>query len=154
LAEAPLREWKTRLGPGFPDELARIYSATNGTSGAEDLGMRLLRNDEVLRDSSAIRAHIGLADLDRLFAFWTDDNSNYTAVFLDGPLVGMVGFVDHEEPVPVPVYSSVEAFLTTLTKSRDERWYELAQEYPRATSAEAELLERESELKQLYLSRY
>jgi len=64
-------------------------------------------------------------------AFWTDDNSNYAALYLSGPLVGKVCYLDHEEPDLSPVYRSLGSFLGELRSATITRtnWYDMPTDY-------------------------
>jgi hypothetical protein len=46
--------------------------------------------------------------------FWTDDQSNYAALYVVGPLAGRVCVLDHDGPDPTPAYRSVASFLHAL----------------------------------------
>jgi hypothetical protein len=71
--------------------------------------------------------------------FWTDDNSNYAGVYVEGPLTGRVAYVDHDEVDLSPVFSSVDSFLakfvTAAKKGVD--WHEMKQEPPPRTRGRA-----------------
>ncbi len=152
--EAELGEWRACLAGEMPADLLHVYSRTKGSTGAERLAMRLLRFEEVVQDSECIRRQLGWQDTRALQAFWTDDNSNYAGAFLEGPLFGMVAFMDHEELMPVPVYSSVSSFLTALVASPEKDWSELAHEYPRVTLAKNHEMERDRTVRDLFVSRH
>lgn len=49
-----------------------------------------------------------------LVPFLTDDNSNYYCLYVDGPLKGMVCYVDHEELDLAPRFRSLSSFINTL----------------------------------------
>ncbi|HEX4072025.1 MAG TPA: hypothetical protein VHX68_12665 [Planctomycetaceae bacterium] len=45
---------------------------------------------------------------------WTDDNSNYAGIYVDGPLQAWICVFDHEEPMLTPAFRSTESFLSRL----------------------------------------
>jgi hypothetical protein len=51
---------------------------------------------------------------------WTDDNSNYAGVFIEGLLEGFVTVFDHDEPVVAPRFFSVSSFLEALLAEDEE----------------------------------
>ncbi len=67
-----------------------------------------------------------------LVAFWEDYNSNYFAVRVEEPLIGMVAFLDHEDNSPAPKYRTVDAFLEHMAAgiAQDEDWYEWPTDLP------------------------
>ncbi len=45
---------------------------------------------------------------------WTDDNSNYAGIYVDGPLEAWICVFDREEPMLAPAFRSTESFLSRL----------------------------------------
>jgi hypothetical protein len=152
LDAAQLRVWRGSLGDGLPPALESLYRVTNGTSGDEQLAMRLLSDEESLETADGLGDWLRGREDDKLFPFWTDDNNNYASLFLAGPLTGMVAFIDHDEVLPVPVFASADSFLAALTAGGPVDWTELARDYPRIARAPSPLGERESNLKAQYLA--
>jgi hypothetical protein len=65
-------------------------------------------------------------------ALWTDHQSNYAGVYVQGPLEGRVCILDHEEPDLSPVYRSIPSFLESLLESAagDADWQAMPTDYP------------------------
>src|SRR5690349_5121296 len=93
--------------------LSALYRDHNGMgTSAKSAAMRLMSLDEALDFYRAVRS-FGWNGLG-LRAFWTDDNSNYAGLYVAGPLLDKVCFVDHEDYDISPVYRSLTSFLATL----------------------------------------
>lgn len=117
---------ENRLGSPIPDDLRSLFR-----QGAAEAGPgRLMRPTEVTRDYDLIQ-QTGI-NWRECFPVWTDDNSNYAALYLAGPLHGKVCFLDHEEPDLSPAYRRLSSFLAALdvARSDDKDWYEMPTDYP------------------------
>jgi len=117
---------EAELGSGLPSALHEAYAAPAPGFGP----LRLLRVDEV-RDTYAALQDFGLPD--SIVPFWTDDQSNYAALYVRGPLASRVCFVDHDEIDLVPAYVSVESFSRAAAAAAgpDTDWSEMPRDYPR-----------------------
>jgi hypothetical protein len=84
-----------------------------GTKGR--LPARLMSIDEALENHELMtRALANEASLGSIAWLWTDDNSDYAGVYLDGILQGWVVRYDHEEPTLCPTFRSVVTFVSRL----------------------------------------
>ncbi len=112
LALARLRE---SIG-WIPEELLALYR--NPEVPDDDSPARLMSIEEVLRTNADL-ASAGYVQTGPICWFWTDDNSNYCGVYMDGPLTGWLTRLDHDEPVLAPAYRSVNGFLARLDDPGD-----------------------------------
>jgi hypothetical protein len=71
-----------------------------------------MAGEEILGDLPLLR-EAGMID-ETLLPCWTDDQGNYAAVFISGPLTGRPCFLDHEEVDHTPVYPDLESFHAAL----------------------------------------
>lgn len=122
-----LKSLEADLKARFPSELWDLYETIQDPAKSESGPFRLMPIEEVkdLRE-----AMYGFNWRDSC-AFWTDDNSNYAGIYLDGPLRGRIYFLSHDEPDFSPVYRSLSSFLKTIreAKSREKDWYEMPTDY-------------------------
>jgi hypothetical protein len=104
------------VGP-LPDEVLAIYRRCNGTPAPPArpdwrwLPIRLMPIDEALRICAAITE---TAQLGSVVWLWTDDNSNYCGLSLDGPAGGWVARFDHENQMLTPSFRSLTHFCCAL----------------------------------------
>lgn len=128
--EAELRTLQRRIGVALPVELIALYRDHNGAAPQATPALRFMSTDEVRAFHAATAEHLW-TELGVRY-FWTDDNSNYAGVYLDGPLTGRVTFLDHEEPDLSPCYRSVGSFLRAhlLALEGGLSHAEMAREYP------------------------
>lgn len=114
LTEAELTAFQKDLGAQLPVDLSSLYADHDGMLRAPELPMRMLTHVESVRDTSAVRTQTdGLLDATAAL-FWSDDNSNYAGVYLDGLLANRVFLLDHEEPDPTPRFFDVRSFTQRL----------------------------------------
>jgi hypothetical protein len=104
----------------LPEQILAVYRDHDGFDPAlaeEDtsLPVRLMPIAEVLDTRDQMTAYEKkLPMVGPVAWFWTDDNSNYAGVYLDGPLVGWVTVLNHEEPELTPAFRSVESFMSHM----------------------------------------
>jgi len=123
--DADVSALENRLGTPIPDDLRRLFRQ----GSAEDGPGRLMKPTEVTRDYDLIQ-QTGI-NWRECCPIWTDDNSNYAALYLAGPLHGKMCFLDHE-PDLSPAYRGLSSFLAALNvaKKDDKDWYEIPTDYP------------------------
>ena len=114
-----LNKLQQELGT-MPDEVLAVYQTHNGSNGlprgrSRRAVARLMPVDEVMETGASIRS-LG----DRLPAFgrigwlWTDDNSNYCGIYIDGPLKNWLRVLDHEDQMLAPAFRSISSFTARL----------------------------------------
>lgn len=129
-----LEELETALGANLIDDLKRFYLDHNGEyyikGSSQWLPFRLMAIDEVI-DTHQYTVAEGLAT-EGVRLFYSDDNGNYAAIYLEGPLSGKMCHVNHEELDISPVYRSfcsfVQAVLDGAKNNKD--WPDIERDYP------------------------
>jgi hypothetical protein len=100
---AELSKLGKKLGVEIPLSLSALYAKGNGEEPLSDcLGFRLMSTEEVLNQPfenilgakrTEMLQRLGFS----LWPFWTNDNSDYVAIFLSGPLIGYTCLVNHDD---------------------------------------------------------
>jgi hypothetical protein len=93
--------------------------------------MRLLNPEEAIRDTQGVRdSWVGLGN--DAIVLWTDDNSNYAGVYVNGDLAPRVFLLDHDEPELTPRFFSPASFARAqAAAAKDEKgWHHLRFDYP------------------------
>jgi hypothetical protein len=160
--------------PAPPDSISRLQSAFNTLpeavfelyrnhdgSGQKPVGSkgklatRLMPIDEVLESHRMIaRSMAREASLGSIAWLWTDDNSDYAGVYLDGILAGWVVRYDHEEPTLCPTFRSVGSFVSRLMEfGETSHFLDVQADLPEA-SPNAETMEQDRRLCAKFLEQY
>lgn len=89
------------LGVSIPEKIREVYRRYNGIPEYKTkvLPFHLLPLSEALEINRNFRDGGHYSEIIKrysLVCFWGDDESNYAAVFVDGPLQGRVSFLDHD----------------------------------------------------------
>jgi hypothetical protein len=120
--EDALSRFRDNVG-WLPDEVVSFYRNHDGSA------QRLCRGDiwlparpmpigEVLETRATMEGlGYNLSAVGTVILFWTDDNSNYLGVYMDGLLRGWLVCLDHEEPMLTPAFRSLGSFMTSLLAS-------------------------------------
>ncbi|ACT04232.1 SMI1/KNR4 family protein [Paenibacillus sp. JDR-2] len=82
--------------------------------------------------------------LQGLVPLWTDDNSNYICVHVQGACKYKVSYMNHEETDLSPRFRSIRSFIDELESNSASDWDELKKDYPSETDNR---LESEEDLK-------
>ncbi|WP_195576728.1 HEAT repeat domain-containing protein [Paenibacillus sp. 1001270B_150601_E10] len=112
------------------DKMEQIKELSSST-------IRLLQSDEINNMEELFRQmypqHLPISWL------WTDDNSNYAGVYMDGPMKGMICYLNHEEPDYSPVFQSIDRFLAAILQAGPDAYMEeLQTDYPGTLAGELE----------------
>jgi hypothetical protein len=111
------------------------YAAlTEGGGSVGDL-YRLMSTAEVREMHPSLVPPYGFDAFGRR-CFWADDQSNYAALYVEGPLAGRVCLLNHEELDPAPVYRSVASFLTAVANAGKRGFFADGTDYPTPPSAD------------------
>ena len=117
--EGDLARLRKSCGP-LPEQVITLYQDHDGSDQypaipRKTLPLRLMPIAEVLKTREQMAPYEKrMAKVGPIAWFWTDDNSNYAGVYLDGLLAGWVCVLDHEEPLLVPSFRYVESFMVHL----------------------------------------
>jgi hypothetical protein len=120
-SERELSKLQEIAGP-MPEEVLTIYRRYNGTPaplappGWRWLSIRLMPIMEALGVCMAIDEGLDypIPKLGSVIWLWTDDNSNYCGLYLDGPAAGWVTRLDHENQMLTPAFRSLTDFYRAL----------------------------------------
>jgi hypothetical protein len=87
---------------------------------------------------------------------FTDDGDGWAGVFVEGPLRGMVTFLDDEDPHPVPFFRDLDRFLRALIDAgrRHIGWRAMDMDYPLSRDSDESLAGEAAPLPRLSLDRY
>lgn len=130
LTDEQLAEFRVALGAPLPPDLERLYRDHDGMAAAGELPMRLLSAAEVVRETTAVREVQPEFLEPGAWLFWSDDNSNYAGIFLQGVLAPRAFVLDHEEPDPTPRFFDVRSLLRHLVSGAGDIVGEDLRDYP------------------------
>lgn len=65
-----------------------------------------------------------------LVPLFTDDNSNYAAVYVEGPMKSKICYLDHEETDISPAFRSINSFAQAVRQNPESGWYDIPRDYP------------------------
>jgi hypothetical protein len=99
-----------------PEELLALYR--NPEDRDLHSTVRLMSIEEVLQTNADL-VSAGYIQAGPVSWHWTDDNSNYSGIYTEGPLKGWLTRLNHDEPTLIPAYRSVTSFLAYLAGSQD-----------------------------------
>jgi len=97
----------------------------------QEFFLRMLKPEEVREMLDALS---DFEVFESILPLWTDDNSNYIALYVDGPLKYRICYLNHEETDNSPVFRSVGNFIRELEKDRQQDWEDLNKDYPSLAS--------------------
>jgi len=121
---------------GLPDQAFFLYEDHNGSAqnpqvGDRDIAARLMPIKEVIETQAALTMlRDSLSTIGSLAWLWTDDNSNYVGVYTDGPLHGLLCILNHEEPILIPAFRSIESFMYRLLSEARHKGQDGAYDIP------------------------
>ncbi len=100
-SDGVLKSLEADLNVRLPSELWDLYQTIQDPLRSESSPFRLMSAEEV-KDTREATNHF-YSDFSGFnwwnsCAFWSDDNSNYAGIYLDGPLLGRIYFLDHDQP--------------------------------------------------------
>ena len=149
----PLQEFLGQI----PEAISDVYSpALAFDDPGEDLNlMRLMEPAEAVQETLALRSSWLQLNSD-LLVLWTDDNSNYAAVFMRGDLAPRVALLDHDETEYTPCFFSPVSFEAAQRRGAkgEKAWCELTQDYPVTSPEDYPLLDLDRALGLKYLAEY
>ncbi|MED4729634.1 HEAT repeat domain-containing protein [Aneurinibacillus migulanus] len=102
--------------------------------------LRLMNGDEIIELLSYLRENNAYKDI---CPFWTDDHSNYVAIYISGPLKYRVCYVDHEETDLSPAFRSIDTFIHAVEEDDTADWHDLKKDYP---STDSTIKEKQDDL--------
>ncbi|MGG3510128.1 HEAT repeat domain-containing protein [Paenibacillus lautus] len=65
-----------------------------------------------------------------IIPLWTDDNSNYIGLHIQGACKYRISYINHEEADLSPGFRSISSFITKLELHPNSDWDELKKDYP------------------------
>lgn len=159
LDEAALLAFEAALAASLPDEARTMYRVMGGISDRvrTALPMRLLPPADaldtlhILTDGAeTYRPHPAVRYL------FTDDNSNWAGVFVEGPLRGKLTLLDHDLCSSAPRFASLTSFIAKLLAAADrgEPWEQMPTDYPMSSTSDDALLDEATPLAAHFLEQY
>ena len=104
-----------RLGKPLPEDLKNLYLRGDGEPENEDVDMRLMSAEEVFTAFDTLKEHVDLST--SCCPFWTASGNDYGLVYLEGPLVGKVYFLDNDLQETAVAYRSAKSFEAAKSKA-------------------------------------
>lgn len=115
------------LEVSLPEEIVNVLEQHAGVQQQREFVLRMLKSEEVREMQDALS---DFEVFESILPLWTDDNSNYVAIYVDGPLKHRVCYLNHEETDNSPAFRSVENFIRELEKDEQQDWEDLHKDYP------------------------
>lgn len=137
LSDTEIRTFERRIGCRLPPDLRALYADHDGVEEHGDHRLFHLMPHESAIEFNAMKEENSIAfcgeDIfdvqgdDPARVFWTDFNSNYAGVLVDGPDAGCVFIFDHDEPRLAVRYDLIRSFLEALADAAgtDQLWSEM-----------------------------
>ncbi len=159
LDEASLLAFESTLGANLPDDVRTMYRAIGGISDRvrTALPMRLMPPVDAL---DTLHILTDGADTYRPYPsaryLFTDDNSNWVGLFIEGPLRGKLTILDHDLGSNAPRFASLASFITKLLAAADrgDPWEQMATDYPMSPTSDIALLDEAIPLAAHFLQQY
>ncbi len=132
----------SHLECALPDEIEALYADHDGDTPLTPLLFHMMSATEAMKWFDTTRAYDEHEDPPLRWAeygaraFWSDDNSNYAAIYVTGPMRGCVCFLAFDGTFDMrPMYRSVANFLWALLAAAPEGldWTEMPTDYPELT---------------------
>lgn len=121
------------LEVSLPEEVVKVLERHAGVQQQREFVLRILKSEEVREMLDALS---DFEVFESILPLWTDDSSNYVAIYVDGPLKHRICYLNHEETDNSPAFRSVENFIHELEKDEQQDWEDLNKDYP-SLAAEA-----------------
>ncbi|MGG4341710.1 HEAT repeat domain-containing protein [Paenibacillus lautus] len=116
-----------RLSITLPTVLVEELETHNKKQKDQIYFLRLLEFDEIIELAdfmSEIKVYQDIIPL------WTDDNSNYIGLHIQGACKYRISYINHEETDLSPGFRSISSFITKLEQHPNFDWDELKKDYP------------------------
>lgn len=123
------------LGISLPEKVVDQLEGHAELQQQREFFLRMLKPEEVREMWEALR---GIDVFQSILPLWTDDHSNYVALYVEGPLKCRICYLNHDETDNSPAFRSTENFIRELEKDDDQDWEDLNKDYP-TMSTEANL---------------
>ena len=159
LTEAALVALEAALGATLPAAARELYRRCGGITDRvrTALPMRLMPPTDVvdtlqiLADGMDVyRPHPAARYL------FSDDNSNWVGIFVEGPLCGKLTILDHDLGSNAPRFSDLASFLEKLLAAADrgQPWEQMSSDYPLSAASAGALIDEARPLATYYLAEY
>ena len=160
LSDEIIEEVQQVLGCILPEPLLELYQTLDGTTESSDwVEMRLMSLNEVVNFHQVVQdeeEEWGGFAAKGVRVFWSDDNSNFTGLYVAGRLKEKLCFIDHEEVDLSPVFASVQSFRHAMKAAspKDLRWSEVRRDYPVGPSVDPQTSLQDWEISQAFRPLY
>lgn len=115
------------LEVSLPGEVVNRLERHAEVQRQQEFFLRMLKPEEVREMLDALS---DFEVFESILPLWTDDNSNYIALYVDGPLKYRICYLNHEETDNSPAFRSVGNFIRELEKNAQQDWEDLNKDYP------------------------
>jgi len=161
LDDAALGELERALDARLPEQVRQLYRLCGGVRDTvwrhRSPPMRLLPPDEAVDVLATLRecADTYPPSPEARYLF-TDDGSNWAGVFVEGPLIGKLTLLDHDETSRAPRFRDTRSFAVRLAEAgrAELSWSKMPTDYPLAAACEPALAAEALPLAIAYLDDY
>lgn len=122
-----LRQTLLKLGIEAPGNIDEDILNYQNVCKLSKFDMRTMTLSEIEELFYLLKNNLLFKDLVPLF---TDDNSNYAAVYVAGAMKGKICYLDHEETDISPVFRSINSFVQAIRLNPELGWYDMPKDYP------------------------
>lgn len=116
-----------KLNITLPVELVEELETHKKKQKDQIFFLRLMDSDEIIEVAEFMSEIEVYQDI---IPLWTDDNSNYIGVYIQGASKYRICYINHEETDLSPGFRSISSFITKLGLHPNFDWDELEKDYP------------------------
>ncbi len=116
-----------RLSITLPIALVEELETHNKKQKDQIYFLRLMEFEEIIELADFISEIEVFQDI---IPLWTDNNSNYVGLHIQGACKYRVSYINHEKTDLSPGFRSISSFITELEQHPNFDWHELKKDYP------------------------
>lgn len=116
-----------RLSVTLPIELVEELETHYKRQKEQKFFLRLMELDEIVELTDFMSKMEVYQDI---IPLWTDDNSNYIGLYIQGACKYRISYINHEETDLSPGFRYISSFITKLELHPNLDWDELKKDYP------------------------
>ena len=159
LSEAALVALEEALGATLPAAARELYRHCGGIANRvrTALPMRLMPPTDVVDTLQILSDCMDVYHPHPAARYlFTDDNSNWVGIFVEGPLCGKLTILDHDLGSNAPRFVDLASFLKKLVAAADrsDPWEQMSSDYPLTAASAGALIDEVAPLAAHYLAAY